>query len=139
MYKRTVREDLTQMVITMMGANVVIKDLQTGGKHYFQGHAMLTYESGLPSIDREVPLPNTEVVDSLWNKIFCPEPRTFQPQPLDTSCPRALDPKTDVPMTQVIKEFVSPLDLAGAGNRYSPDILQAHATPANEVVVGKGT
>ena len=139
MYKRVLRPDLTQTVITMTSATFIVEDPQTKGKHFFRGHATLTYESELPTFEAEVPLPDTEAVDGLWNDIFRPVPKITRPFPSDVRRPEMLGPRIDAPTTQVVRETVSLFDSSGGRFKYSPGSLQAHVIPANEAAAGKGT
>ena len=87
----------------------------------------------------EVPLPDTEAVDSLWNDIFCPVPKITWPFPSDIRCPKMLGLRINAPTTQVVRETVSLFDSSGGRFEYSPGSLQAHTIPANEAATGKGT
>ena len=87
----------------------------------------------------EVPLPDTEAVNRLWNDIFHPVPKVTRPFPPDVRCPELLGLRTDILMTQIVRETVSLFDSFGREIKHSHGSLQAHAIPVKEVAIGKGT
>ena len=72
MFKKVLRKDLIQTILTVAGATFVVEDPQTRAKTYHRGQVTITFDGHHKNPDEEVPIPEAKAVDAMWNRIFRP-------------------------------------------------------------------
>jgi len=96
MFKRVLKKDHVQTIITTVGTTFVVGEPQMQGRHIFRGRATIIFDATPTNYAPEVPHPDVGVMSAFWDDLFRPQ-RPAPPFPLDMSPPDGLVRPSDRP------------------------------------------